>query len=341
MEIITTIGLDIAKSVFHAVCMNGHGKVVRRSKLSRRQVLLYFHQLPKAVIGIEACGGSHYWARELSKIGHEVKLIAPQFVKPYVKSNKNDIADAEAICEAISRPTMRFVSCKSVEQQDIQCLHRVRERLVSSRTALINEIRGLLLEYGIVVKKGAYGFTGELVAILEKATSLTAVGSELFKQLRLELLRLNDEIKSYDHKLKTFSANHPICKRLQTISGVGPLTASAIVSAVGDVSCFKNGRQFAAWLGLVPRQQSTGGKTILRGISKRGDKYIRKLLVHGARATLRWNKNKTDRRSLWINQLIARRGYNRATVALANKNARVIWALLFRNETYKEFPATV
>jgi transposase len=307
-----------------------------KKRLTREALLPFIAQLSPVVIGMEACGGAHYWARCLREQGHEVKLMAPQFVKPYVKSNKNDMRDAEAIAEAVTRPSMRFVPVKDVAQQDIQALHRVRERLVTARTALVNEMRGLLAEYGIVLPQGLAKFRQALMSTLEaEHTKLTPLGQELFHKLFGELGKLDAELAYYQDKLEALAQAHPVCQRLLTIPGIGPLTATALIAAVGDAGVFKNGRQFAAWLGLVPKQYSTGGQTRLLGISKRGDSYIRKLLIHGARATLRWARTKADRRSQWIRGLLDRRGWNWTAVAVANKNARIVWALLSRGGVYE------
>jgi transposase len=333
---ISVVGIDIAKRVFHLVGMDERGKIVMRTRCSRGEVLPLLANLVPTTIGMEACGGAHYWARCLREQGHEVKLMAPQFVKPYVKSNKNDMRDAEAIAEAVTRPSMRFVPVKDVAQQDIQALHRVRERLVTARTALVNEMRGLLAEYGIVLPQGLAKFRQALMSTLEaEHTKLTPLGQELFHKLFGELGKLDAELAYYQDKLEALAQAHPVCQRLLTIPGIGPLTATALIAAVGDAGVFKNGRQFAAWLGLVPKQYSTGGQTRLLGISKRGDSYIRKLLIHGARATLRWARTKADRRSQWIRGLLDRRGWNRTAVAVANKNARIVWALLSRGGIYE------
>jgi transposase len=330
------LGIDIAKRVFHAVGMDNTGKVVCRKRLSRHDLMPFIAKLPPVLIGIEACGGAHYWARRFRASGHEVKLMAPQFVKPYVKSNKNDSRDAEAIAEAVTRPTMRFVPIKDVDQQDIQALHRVRERLIGERTALVNEVHGLMHEYGIVMPKGVAKFRQAVVGKLEaEKDKLTPLSQEMFWQLVEEFAALEAQLAYYQEKLDTLAQTHPECQRLMTIPGIGPLTATALVAAVSDASAFKNGRQFAAWLGLVPRQYSTGGKERLLGISKRGDSYLRKLLIHGARVTLRWVGRKTDRRSQWMRQLVERRGKNRTAVAVANKNARIVWALLTSHQAYE------
>jgi transposase len=330
------LGIDIAKRVFHAVGMDNRGNVVYRKRLSRHDLMPFVAKLPPVLIGIEACGGAHYWARRFRAYGHEVKLMAPQFVKPYVKSNKNDSRDAEAIAEAVTRPTMRFVPVKDVDQQDIQALHRVRERLMGERTALVNEVHGLLHEYGMVIPKGVAKFRQAVVGTLEaEQDKLTPLSQEMFWKLVEEFGALEKQLAYYQEKLEALATTHPECQRLMTIPGIGPLSATALVAAVSDASAFKNGRQFAAWLGLVPRQHSTGGKERLLGISKRGDSYVRKLLIHGARVTLRWVGLKTDRRSQWMRQLLERRGTNRTAVAVANKNARIVWALLTSHQDYQ------
>jgi transposase len=332
---LSVVGIDLAKRVFHVAGMDERGKIVLRKRLTREALMPFIAQLPPVVLGLEACGGAHYWARRFRAHGHTVKLIAPQFVKPYVKSNKNDPADAEAICEAVTRPTMRFVPIKEVDQQDLQALHRARERVVKARTALVNEIRGLLAEYGIVLPQSVTKFRHAFMATLEaERAKLTALSQELFGQLYEEFGTLEKRLAYYTAKLEAISAAQPVCQRLETIPGIGPLTATALVAAVSETSAFKNGRQFAAWLGLVPRQHSTGGKARLLGISKRGDVYLRKLLVHGARATLRWIGLKADRRSQWLRGLLARRGKNKTAVALANKNARIAWVLLTTEQVY-------
>jgi transposase len=332
----SVLGIDIAKLVFHVVGMNDRGHGVLRKRLARSEWLHFIATLPPALIGMEAYGSAHYWARRFRAQGHEVRLIAPHFVKPSVKSPKNDARDAEAICEAVTRPTMRFVPIKRIEQQDLQALHRVRERLIKARTALVNEIRGLLHEYGIVLPQGITKFRRLIVERLEAdQAQLTPCGRELFRQLYEEFLALEQRLESYDTKLAAIGQAHPACQRLQTIPGIGPVTATALIAAIGDATQFKNGRQLAAWLGLVPREHSTGGKPRLLGISKRGDVYLRTLLVHGARATLRWIATKSDDRSRWLRALIARRGKNRAAVALANKNARIVWALLVHHQEYR------
>ena len=334
---ITMVGLDIAKQVFQVHAADSEGRAVLRKRLRRDQVAEFFANLSPCMVGLEACGGSHYWARVLSQLGHTVRLIAPQFVKPYVKSNKNDANDAEAICEAVSRPQMRFVPAKSVEQQDIQSLHRVRSRLVSSRTQLASQVRGLLAEYGIVMPQGIGQLRRGLPLILENAENeLTDFGRRLFASLYEELVQLDEKIEAIDEQVKAvYRASEP-CQRVAAVEGIGPLIATALVAAVSDGRSFKNGRQFAAWLGLVPRQHSTGGKTRLFGISKRGDPYLRTLLIHGARSVVYRASRKTNPRSRWIADKQRRLGTSKACVALANKNARIVWSLIARGESYRQ-----
>jgi transposase len=326
---LSVLGIDMAKQVFHLVGLDTHGTIVVRKRLARAQVLAFIAQLPSTCIGMEACGGAHYWARRFREHGHEVKLMAPQFVTPYRKAHTNDLRDAEAIAEAMTRPPMRFVPIQSVEQQDLPALHRGRERLMQARTALINATRGLLHEYGIVVPQGAATFRKHgLEQCATEAAKLPPHSLALFQQLLEELAALEARVAPSDAQLAQVAQTHPVCQRLLTIPGLGELTATALVAAVSDAAQVNNGRQCAAWLGLVPRQHSTGGKPRLLGISKHGASYLRRLLVHGARSWLRWVGRKRDRRSQWTRALLERRGWNRAAVALANKNARVAWVLL-------------
>jgi transposase len=332
----TTIGLDIAKQVFQAHGTDKSGRPVLRRKLRRSEVIGFFSAQPPCLVGIEASGSAHYWARVLSGLGHTVRLMAPQFVKPYVKSQKNDANDAEAICEAVTRPNMRFVPQKTVAQQDLQCLHRVRSRLVASRTQLINQIRGLLAEYGIVLPQHPGQVRSGLPAVLEDAQNqLTGFGRELFQGLYEELAQLDEKIAAADSRIQIAFRGNPDCQRISAVEGVGPLIATAIVAAISNGHAFENGRQFSAWLGLVPRQNSSGGKNRLMGISKRGDPYLRTLLIHGARSVVYRAKAKTDRRSLWINDKQQRLGTSKTCVAVANKNARIIWSLIAREQEYR------
>lgn len=333
---IKRIGIDLAKQVFQLHGVDNHEKVVLRKQLSRTKMLVYFQSLAPCLIGMEACGSSHYWARELQKLGHTVKLMAPQFVKPYVKGNKNDTNDAEAICEAVSRPNMRFVSIKTVAQQDIQAVHRIRNGLVKQRTAKINQIRGLLAEYGVVENKGVNVLRNALLSILEDAENgLSADFRMLLEELRQDLITFDERISSLTEKINAIAKADEDTQRLQQIPGVGPITATALISAVGDGKQFKCGRDLAAWLGLTPKQHSSGGKERLLGISKRGDAYLRTLLIHGARSVLRVSAKKTDSLNCWLQNVCDRRNKNIAAVALANKNARIIWAILTKKTNYQ------
>ena len=336
MKLVATIGLDIAKQVFQVHGADKAGRAVLRRKLRRNEVVRFFSELERCVVGIEASGGAHHWARVLGGLGHTVRLMAPQFVKPYVKSQKNDANDAEAICEAVTRPNMRFVPQKSVEQQDLQCLHRVRSRLVACRTQLINQIRGLLAEYGIVLPQHPGQVRSGLPTVLEDAENqLTGFGRELFRRLYEELAELDEKIADADYRIQLAFQSSPDCRRIAAVEGVGPLIATAIVAAISNGHAFENGRQFSAWLGLVPRQNSSGGKSRLLGISKRGDPYLRTLLIHGARSVVFRAKAKTDKRSLWIIDKQQRLGTTKACVAVANKNARIIWSLIAREQEYR------
>lgn len=333
---ITTIGLDIAKTTFHLFAVNKQGRLMQKKQLSRKQVLAYFAKLEPCTIAMEACGSANYWARELLSLGHDVKLIAPQYVKPFVKGNKNDYNDAEAIVEAAQRPSMRFVPIKTVEQQDIQNLHRQRERVKKERVALSNQIRGLLSEYGIVIKKGLASLQRDLKLILDNENNgLTARAKELFEELSEEFDWLNKRFSRCEKKIEIATKENEVCQRLDEVVGIGPVTASALYAAAGDGRNFVNGRHLSAWLGLVPRQHSSGGKPVLLGISKRGNAYLRTLLIHGARSVLQHSEKKTDRFSLWAQSVQARRGHNRACVAIANKLARIAWVIMARNERYR------
>ena len=332
----TTIGLDIAKNVFQAHGVDQNGKVVVRKRFSRAKVLEFFANLPPCLIGMEACPGAHYWARELMKGGHAVKLMAAQYVKAYVKGNKNDGNDAAAICEAVSRPGMRFVAINTEAQQDTQMLHRIRSRLVAERTALINQVRGLLGEYGIVFAQGPSQVRRGLAVLLaEEDPRLSGMARELLADLNGQLLALDERIANYDARVKAACAADEHSAKLAELPGIGPLTATALAAAVNDGKQFDNGRQMAASLGLTPREHSSGGKQRLMGITKRGDTYLRTLLIHGARTVLRHAEGKTDRLSRWALAVQARRGANVAAVALANKLARIAWAVLARDRIYR------
>ena len=329
--------MDIAKSVFHVHAVDRHESTQWQAKLKRNEWLdaLSERLAPGAEIGMEACASAHHWARELQKRGYWVKLIAAQFVKPYVKSNKNDAVDAEAICEAMSRPGMRFVAVKSVAQQDTQAAHRIREELVGQRTAKANQIRGLVGEYGIVAPVGIQQLRRALPQWLENAENgLTDEFRALLADLVEDLRYLDDRIEGLTERISRCVDRDPVARRLLELRGVGPLTASALAGALGDGKTFTKGRDFAASVGLTPRQHSTGGKDRLLGISKRGDSYLRKLLIHGARAVLRYAKNRNDGLSQWLNDLSARKHANVVAVALANKTARVAWAIVHNDTVY-------
>ena len=333
---ITRVGIDLAKELFQIHGVDSGGKAVVRRRLRRSEMMSYFKTLPPCLLGMEACASSHYWARKLSEQGHTVKLIAPQFVKPYVKGNKNDANDAEAICEAVGRPNMRFVPIKTVEQQNIQALHRVRTELVRQRTAKVNQIRGLLGEYGIVVRQGVAVLRKALPDILEDAENgLMSDFRALLAGLREDLVYLDERVVTMDQTMQTLANSHEAARRLLKLRGVGPITATALVASLGDGHPFQRGRDASAWVGLVPGQHSSGGKDKLLGISKRGDAYLRTLLVHGARSAIQAAKGKEDSLSRWVQNLCTRRNKNIAAVALANKTMRMAWAILKSGADYQ------
>lgn len=333
---ITTVGIDLAKSVIQVHGVDERGKSVLKKQLKRNQVASFFANLPACLVGMEACGGAHHWARKLESFGHAVKLMAPQFVKPYVKTNKNDKADAEAICEAVSRPSMRFVPIKNAEQQAVLALHRARQGFVKGRTAQANQIRGLLAEYGIVIPQGIRHIGKRLPEILEDGESdLPGVFRELLWRLGEHLKELDRQVGELEVQIQSWHRGNEASTKLAQIPGIGPISASALVASIGDARSFENGRQLAAWLGLVPRQHSSGGKQVLLGISKRGDTYLRMLLIHGARAVVRVLERKAEGADAWLKGLVARRNKNIAAVALANKNARIAWALLAHERNYQ------
>lgn len=332
---IKRIGLDLAKYVFEVHAVDADEQVVVRKTLRRDAVAQFFAELPPCVVGMEACCGSHYWARVLTDLGHEVRLISPQFVKPYVKSNKNDRNDAEAICEAVGRPSMRFVPPKSPEQLEIHAVHRIRQRVVANRTRLVNQVRGLLGEHGVVVPRDINRIRRTLSEIADgQSQGFGELFVEMLRDIREELAELDGRLASYNRRIKSLYRSNEMCQRIGMVEGIGPITATALVAAVGDKFCFRNGRQFAAWLGLVPKQHSSGGKARLFGISKRGDRYLRTMLIHGARAVLGRSAGKTDTRSQWINRMRERRHPNVVAVALENKNARIVWSLLSNGQDY-------
>lgn len=336
MTDITIIGLDMAKTVFQVHGADKDGRPVLRKKLRRGHVLEFFAGLPSCRIGMEACASAHYWARELQALGHDVQLIPPQYVKPFVKTNKNDASDAEAICEALLRPTMRFAPIKSAEQQSVLMLHRARELLVRQKTMLINALRGHCSEFGLVVAQGA-SRVSDLIAVIEdpEDNRLPRLAREALVSLVTQLKAVQAQIGNLEKRLMVWHRASEASRRLETIPGVGVITATALVATIGDASQFHSGRQLAAWLGLVPRQYSSGGKERLGRISKHGDGYLRKLLVRGARSVLLWSRHKKDNRSAWLEALLARRPTNVVLVAMANKTARVVWAMLSRGETFR------
>lgn len=336
---VTTAGIDLAKNVFQVHGVDEHGKTVLRKQLKREQMALFFANLPTCLVGMEACASAHHWARKLQSFGHTVRLIAPQFVKPYVKTNKNDVADAEAICEAVGRPNMRFVPVKNVEQQAVLALHRVRQGFIKARTAQANQIRGLLAEFGLIVPQGIGHIAGRVPELIENASNeLPGSFRMLVDQLLDHLKALDMQVLNLEGKIKAWHRESELSRRLEQIPGIGPVTASALVATIGDAKAFENARQLAAWIGLVPRQHSTGGKAKLLGISKRGDTYLRTLLIHGARSAILAAQRKATKEDGWLAKLLQRRNPNVAAVALANKNARVVWALLAKDRTYRSEP---
>jgi len=333
---ITTVGIDLAKNVFQVHAVDEHGKVALRKQLRRDQMTKFFVNLPACLIGMEACGSAHHWARTLQGFGHTVRLMSPQFVKPYVKSNKNDMADAEAICEAVTRPSMRFVPVKSVEQQAVLSLHRARQGFVIARTAQANQIRSLLGEFGLVIPKGICHVAKQVPQLLEDASSqLPSAFRQLIVRLTEHLKELDKLVDDFEDQIKAWHRSSELSLKLEKIPGIGPLGASALVASIADANSFDNGRQLSAWLGLVPRQHSSGGKPTLLGISKRGDVYLRTLLIHGARSAIVAAQRKTVNTNVWLANLLNRRHPNVAAVALANKNVRTVWALLAHGREFQ------
>jgi len=338
MNKLSRVGIDLAKNVFQLHGVDRHGKAIWRRRLTRDKWLrvLLENIEPGCEIGMEACAGAHHWARQLQAKGFTVKLIAPQFVKPYVKSNKNDANDAEAICEAVSRSSMRFVAVKTVEQQDIQAAHRIRSELISQRTARANQIRSLVAEYGLVAPQQLAQLRAAAPVWLEDAENgLTSRFRRLLNNLWDDLKTLDQRVAELDHEINMIAQSDPVAKRLQQLRGVGPMVATALVATVGNAEQFANGRQMAASLGLTPKQHSSGGKDRLLGISKRGDAHLRSILIHGARSVIRTAKEKDDRLSQWVTSLAERRHPNVAAVALANKTARIAWAMLRHGTDYQ------
>lgn len=332
----TVFGVDLAKHVFHVVGLNQANKVVLKKKLTRKNFLAFFHQQPLSIIAMEACGSAHHWARELQKIGHEVKLLPAKEVRPFVAGGKNDYNDATAIAEAQNRPTVYPVRIRSIEEQSMQALERFRELAVGQRTSQANQIRGLLAEFGLIVPKGLAALRRSLPEILEDAENgLTSEFRTYLNRAYLHLLELDEEVAFYQHHLKIAAKTNDATQRLMTIPGIGPVVAVALVGALGDGKQFNRGRDVSAFLGLVPRQHTTGDNPRLLSITKHGNRAVRSLLVHGARSVIRHANHKSDRLNRWASALVDRRGHNKATVALANKLARIAWAVLVKHENYR------
>jgi transposase len=337
MQAITTIGLDIAKSVFQVHCIDAGGQVVIRRQLKRRYVLAFFQKLPPCLVGIEACASSHHWSRELQALGHTVRLMPPAYVKPYVKRQKNDATDAEAICEAVSRPNMRFVATKTPEQQSCLMLHRTRHLFIRQQTAVINSIRAHLAEFGIVAPVGRQGVE-QLLGVVADAHDkrLPEIARACVAALGAQLRMLKAQILQFDRMISAWHRSNETSRRLDKAPGIGPVLATALVATVADPKVFRSGRNFSAWIGLVPKQHSSGGKDRLGSISKQGDRYLRGLFVAGALAVIRYAKIHGTRHRPWLTALLARRPTKVAAIALANKLARMAWAMMARGERYKE-----
>ncbi len=339
---LSVLGIDLAKHVFELYGIDGRGKEMLSKRLTRKKLLSFVARLPECLVVMEACGASHYWAREMAKLGHRVKLLKARDVKAYVQGNKDDRHDAAAIAEAGTRGHLREVTINSVEQQDMQSLHRIRELLVGQRTALANQLRGLLAEYGVVMGKGLGVLRRRIPEVLEEAENGLTAGfracvAEMYERLR----GFDERVSDYDRRIGGAARADERCRRVLEVEGLGPMSASALVAAVGDARQFDSGRQLAACIGVAPAHTGTGGKNRVLGLSKsRGNRYVRTLLIHGARSVVRHAANKTDPRSRWINRLVARSDANVAAVAVANKNARIAWALLTRAERYQPAQAT-
>ena len=337
MEAITTIGLDIAKSVFQVHGVDADGNVILRRQLKRRYVMAFFQKLPPCLVGIEACASSHYWSRELQACGHTVRLMPPAYVKPYVKRHKNDAADAEAICEAVTRANMRFVATKTAEQQSCLTLHRTRHLFIRQQTSVINAIRAHLAEFGIVAPVGRNGVE-QLLGVVADASDkrLPDVARACIAALGTQLRTLKAQILEFDRMIRTWHRSSEVSRRLDDIPGVGPALATALVASIADPKAFRSGRDFSAWIGLVPKQNSSGGKDRLGSISKRGDRYLRSLFTTGALAVIRYAKIHGTKHRPWLTALLARRPTKVAAIALANKIARMAWAMMAKGEGYKE-----
>ena len=332
---ITTIGLDIAKRFFHVVCCNTQGRIVKKKMLRRAQVLTFFQCHPECLVALEACATSHYWAREILKCGHTVKLIPPQHVKAFLMGNKNDYNDALAIAVAAKQPHIKSVGIKTIEQQDNQAQHKARALAIRQRTALCNQIRGLIAEYGIILGQGVNNVRKNIPVMLnDDTTQLSGSFKGILTQLKNQLTSLDECIETYDKAIKVSAKSNPICQRIQTIPGFGPMVSSAYFNEVGNGANYRRGRDVSASIGIVPRQHSSGGKDTLLGISKRGNSYLRYLMIQGAKAVVSRAKTKNDKLSQWINNIVQTRGHNRACVAYANKMARMAWAISTSGEVY-------
>ena len=337
MQVITTIGLDIAKSVFQVHGVDAGGQVVMRRQLKRRYVLMFFQKLPPCLVGIEACASSHHWSRELKALGHTVRLMPPAYVKPYVKRQKNDAADAEAICEAVTRVNMRFVPTKTAEQQSCLMLHRTRQLFIRQQTSVINAIRAHLAEFGIVAPVGRNGVDELLDVVADPSDKrVPEVARMCLAALGAQLHRIKEQILAFDRMITAWHRSNEVSRRLDAVPGVGPMLATALVASIADPKAFRSGRNFSAWIGLVPKQHSSGGKDKLGSISKQGDRYLRSLFTAGALAVIRYAKINGAKHRPWLTALLARRPTKVAAIALANKIARMVWAMMARGERYKE-----
>ena len=337
MQVVTTVGLDIAKSVFQVHGVDAAGQVVIRRQLKRRYVLAFFEKLPPCLVGIEACASSHHWSRELKALGHTVRLMPPAYVKPYVKRQKNDAADAEAICEAVTRANMRFVATKTPEQQSGLTLHRTRHLFIRQQTAVINVIRAHLAEFGIVAPVGRKGVEALLDVVADPTDKrVPVIARACLAALGAQLRRLKEQILEFDRMIMAWHRSNEASRRLDAIPGVGPVLATALVASIADPKAFRSGRNFSAWIGLVPKQHSSGGKDRLGSISKQGDRYLRSLFMAGALAVIRYAKIHGTKHRPWLTALLARRPTKIAAIALANKMARMVWAMMARGERYKE-----
>jgi transposase len=339
---IRSVGIDLGKTTFHLVALGAAGKVLVKKKFTQRQLLTYTANMPTSLVGLEACSGAHFLGRELRKQGHDVRLIAAQFVKPFVKSNKNDFVDAEAIAEAVERKNMRFVPIKTDDQLDLQAIHRVRDRLIARRTAVINQLRAFLLERGMIFAKTPAKLRIEIPGVLEDAENgLTPLMRSLIDSLWREWKTVEQQIEELSDELQRIAASDAGCIRIQQIPGIGPVVATAIVAAIGNGAAFRKGREFSAWLGIVPKQHSTGGRARLLGISKRGNTYLRKIIIHGARAAVLRIKRDRVPIGAWMDALEARAHRNVLIVAMANKLARIAWAVLSSGEEYRPYAAAI